>query len=62
LVNGKEDAANNYMRGQFMFSGLLNLALDRIRLLANDCESLEGFIIYHAIGGGTGSGLADLLL
>lgn len=30
--------------------------------MAEQCESLQGFIIFHAIGGGTGSGLGALLL
>ena len=50
------------MRSLYCSPGLLHQTLDRIRLLANDCESLEGFILYHANGGGTGSGMYDQLV
>ena len=41
---------------------MLDLALDRIRKTADDCTSLEGFMVYSSVGGGTGSGLGSLLL
>jgi tubulin alpha len=36
--------------------------LDSIRKLAETCSSLQGFIFTNALGGGTGSGFASLLL
>ncbi|OQR89154.1 alpha-tubulin [Thraustotheca clavata] len=53
IISGKEDAANNYARDQ---------VLDRVRKLSDVCTSLQGFMIFHAVGGGTGSGLGSLLL
>lgn len=41
---------------------MIDLALDRIRLVAEDCNCLQGFIIFRAFGGGTGSGFTSLLL
>ena len=38
------------------------LVLDRIRKLADNCTGLQGFMIFHACGGGTGSGLGCLML
>jgi len=38
------------------------LVLDRIRKLADNCTGLQGFMIYHSFGGGTGSGFGSLLL
>ena len=32
--------------------------LDRIRQLADNCSGLQGFMAFHACGGGTGFGLA----
>ena len=32
------------------------------RRLADQCSGLQGPFVYHAVGGGTGSGLASLLL
>ncbi len=40
----------------------MDLALDRIRKLADNCTGLQGFLAFHAVGGGTGSGLGALLL
>merc|ERR1711998_578507 len=62
-ISGKEDAANNYARGHYTVGKeIVDLVLDRIRKLADNCTGLQGFAIYHAIGGGTGSGLGSLLL
>ncbi len=36
--------------------------LDRIRKLADNCSGLQGFLVFNAVGGGTGSGLGALLL
>jgi len=63
LITGKEDAANNYARGHYTVGkNLVDTALDRIRRLAEACKGLQGFLIFHAVGGGTGSGLGSLLL
>ncbi|KAL0509944.1 LOW QUALITY PROTEIN: putative Tubulin/FtsZ family, GTPase domain/Tubulin C-terminal domain containing protein [Leishmania shawi] len=63
LVSGKEDAANNYARGHYTIGKeIVDLALDRIRKLADNCTGLQGFMVFHAVGGGTGSGLGALLL
>ena len=63
LISGKEDAANNYARGHYTIGKeIVDLCLDRIRKLADNCTGLQGFMIYHAVGGGTGSGLGCLML
>jgi cell division GTPase FtsZ len=36
--------------------------LDRIRKLADQCTGLQGFLIFHSFGGGTGSGFTSLLM
>merc|ERR1712226_1194289 len=41
---------------------IVDLCLDRIRKLADNCTGLQGFLIYHAVGGGTGSGLGCLMI
>lgn len=41
---------------------MIDLCLDRIRKLADDCTGLQGFMIFNSIGGGTGSGMGSLLL
>lgn len=40
----------------------MDLALDRIRKLADNCTGLQGFLVFNSVGGGTGSGLGSLLL
>ncbi|KAL0489041.1 tubulin alpha [Acrasis kona] len=62
LISGKEDAANNYQRGYNTIGTTVDLYLDRIRKLADDCTDLQGFLMFHSVGGGTGSGLGALLL
>ncbi len=63
LINGKEDAANNYARGHFTVGKeLLEPILERLRKMADQCDGLQGFIFNHSLGGGTGSGLGSLLL
>jgi len=63
LISGKEDAANNYARGHYtVVKDLLDVSLNRIRKLADQCDKLQGFLVFHSIGGGTGSGFGSLLL
>ncbi|KAL7274013.1 alpha-tubulin [Rhizina undulata] len=63
LISGKEDAANNYARGHYTIGKeLIENVIDRIRRVADNCSSLQGFLIFHSFGGGTGSGFGALLL
>merc|ERR1712000_603590 len=63
LITGKEDAANNYARGHYTVGKeLVDVTLDRIRKLADQCSGLQGFLVFHSVGGGTGSGFGSLLL
>ena len=63
LISGKEDAANVYSRGYHLLGReVIDLLLDRIRLTADQCTGLQGFIAYHSFSGGTGSGLTAMLL
>ena len=63
LVTGKEDAANNYARGHYTVGkDLIDDVLDRLRKLADRCSGLQGFLVFHSFGGGTGSGFTSLLM
>jgi tubulin alpha len=63
LISGKEDAANNFARGHYTIGKeVIDTVLDRIRKLSDQCNGLQGFVLYHSVGGGTGSGFASLLL
>merc|ERR1712142_1070911 len=63
LLNGKEDAANNFARGHYTVGKeILDQVNDRLRKLVDNSQNVQGFIIHHAVGGGTGSGLGALIL
>jgi hypothetical protein len=46
----------------FLGKEIVDLVLDRIRKLADQCTGLQGFLIFHSFGGGTGSGFTSLLM
>lgn len=63
MLTGKEDAASNFARGYFgVGREMIDLALNRVRIAAEDCNALQGFVIFRSFGGGTGSGFTALLL
>lgn len=63
VITGQEDAANNYARGHYTVGKeMIDHVMDRIRKLADQCTGLQGFLVFHATGGGTGSGFGSLLL
>ena len=63
LITGKEDASNNYARGHYTVGkNISSLVLERIRRQAEQCDKLQGFLSFNAVGGGTGSGLGALIL
>ncbi|KAK9504061.1 hypothetical protein O3M35_010496 [Rhynocoris fuscipes] len=63
LITGKEDAANNFARGHYTVGKeIVDHVLDKIRRLTDQCNSLQGFLIFHSFGGGTGSGFTSLLM
>ncbi|KAL5014514.1 hypothetical protein ScPMuIL_008784 [Solemya velum] len=63
LISGKEDAANNYARGHYTVGKeIVDLVIDKIRKMADACTGLQGFLVFHSFGGGTGSGFSSLLM
>ena len=45
IITGKEDAANNYARGHYAIGKeIVDLVLDRLRKLADNCTGLQGFM------------------
>uniref|UniRef100_T1HGX2 Tubulin alpha chain n=1 Tax=Rhodnius prolixus TaxID=13249 RepID=T1HGX2_RHOPR len=63
LISSSEDAANNFARG-FYTNGKLQLeeVLETLMNITENCERLQGFLFFHSIGGGTGSGFHSALL
>ncbi|KAJ8873490.1 hypothetical protein PR048_024308 [Dryococelus australis] len=63
LISGREDAANNFARGYFSVGiDVIASVMDRVRKLADNCDGLQGFFVFHSFGGGTGSGFTALLM
>lgn len=63
LITGKEDAANNFARGYNTIGrDMIEPVADRIRKMAEQSNSLQGFFLFHSFGGGTGSGFSALLM
>jgi len=63
LVNAKEDAANNFARGHYTVGKeIMDKVNDRLRKMVDNSENVQGFIVTHSVGGGTGSGLGMLIL
>lgn len=63
MITGKEDASNNYARGHYTVGKeLIDQVLDKVRRVADNCTGLQGFLVFHSFGGGTGSGFGALLM
>ena len=63
MLTGKEDASNNYARGHYTIGKeLIDATCDKIRKMADKCSGLQGFLVFHSFGGGTGSGFTSLLM
>lgn len=52
------DARGHYTIGKEK----IDLVMDKVRRLADNCAGLQGFFVFHSFGGGTGSGLGALIL
>merc|ERR1712036_151911 len=63
LITGKEDAANNFARGHYTI-GKENVdkVNEAVRKLSDNSTNVQGFIMNHSVGGGTGSGMGALIL
>ena len=63
FVFGTSGAGNNWAKG-FYTEGqeIIDSVLDATRKEAEGTDCLQGFQLFHSLGGGTGSGLGSLLL
>merc|ERR1712099_138872 len=63
LLGGKEDAANNFARCHYTVGKeMIDKVNDRLRKMVDNCDNVQGFVVNHSVGGGTGSGLGALIL
>lgn len=45
-----------------MGAEMIDYTMNSIRMLAEDCQNLQGFMVFRSLGGGTGSGFGNLIL
>jgi tubulin alpha len=63
MLAGIEDAANNFARGHYTVGKEMIDAVDeKLRQLSDCATNVQGFVVTHSVGGGTGSGMGALLL
>merc|ERR1712026_26006 len=54
---------NNFARGHYTVGKeMMDIVSDRLKKAVEDCDNLQGFIMTHSVGGGTGSGMGMLIL
>lgn len=62
-IKGSEDAADNFAIGYYTHGHDIMPAFeDRLRLIVEGCNHLNGIFLTHGIGGGTGGGFASRVL
>ncbi|PVD38358.1 hypothetical protein C0Q70_00972 [Pomacea canaliculata] len=55
MMTGKEDAANNFARGHYTVGKeMVDGVVERIQKMVEQCDGLQGFMLFHSLGGGTG--------
>ena len=62
-VQGNESANNNFAKAYYrMGPEMIEKVNDRLRKLVDNGDNVQGFVVNHSVGGGTGSGLGALIL
>lgn len=62
-VMGSAGAGNNWAKGHYTEGAeLIEEVLDVTRKELEECDSPQGFQLFHTLGGGTGSGMGTLML
>merc|ERR1711936_335586 len=57
------DAANNFARGHYTVGKeKMDTINEKVKTIVEACDNLQGFLMCHSVGGGTGSGLGMLIL
>ena len=63
MIFGQNGAGNNWAKGYYTEGAeIVDEAMDVIRKEAENTDCLQGFQVAHSLGGGTGSGLGNLLI
>jgi len=62
IVNKEEDAANNFARGRYTIGRqIIDHLMEISRKTVEECDFAQGFMLFHSMGGGTGSGLLSFI-
>eukprot|EP00747_Dinoflagellata_sp_TGD_P064011 gnl/TRDRNA2_/TRDRNA2_153703_c0_seq1.p1 gnl/TRDRNA2_/TRDRNA2_153703_c0~~gnl/TRDRNA2_/TRDRNA2_153703_c0_seq1.p1 ORF type:complete len:503 (-),score=104.54 gnl/TRDRNA2_/TRDRNA2_153703_c0_seq1:50-1558(-) len=64
LIGYKQDCKNNFFEGRTRATAFRAKedTMDRIRMAVDLCQNLQGFFVFHSVGGGTGSGIGTEIL
>lgn len=63
FVFGQNGSQNNWAKGHYTEGAeLIDSVLDCVHHEAQSCDALQGFLVIHSLGGGTGSGMGTLLI
>eukprot|EP01084_Bolivina_argentea_P291204 500475_1 len=63
LISGNESANGCFARGYYSLGAtMIDTVSNALRLITEECDNLQGFIMNHSVGGGTGSGYGSLIL
>lgn len=63
FIQDVSGAGNNWANGFYEYGKTYaKTILDKVRLVLEDCDSPQCFMLMHSIGGGTGSGLGSFIL
>eukprot|EP00803_Ostreobium_quekettii_P008601 evm.model.scf_931.5 EVM.evm.TU.scf_931.5 scf_931:34632-42741(-) len=63
LLTDVSGAGNNWAQGHNHYGPLYRSSIsDKIQMCAEECDSLQAFLMLHSLGGGTGSGLGSYIL
>jgi tubulin alpha len=62
FIIGRRATQNNFARGRYGLGTFFKRVQDRIKNEADQCSVLPGILIFHSLGGGTGSGFTSLLM
>ena len=65
FISGQLDsgAASNWAKGYYTEGAeLVDAVMDVVRKEVERCKNLQGFMLFHSLGGGTGSGMGTLIL
>jgi hypothetical protein len=63
MINDVSGAGNNWAHGNHYYGPKYKQdILEKIRKVAEECDSLQSFFVLHSLGGGTGSGLGTYII